>query len=63
MSNPPNKISQARAERVARIYHRNTDAAQALGITRCAFGKVCRRYGIESPYVRKRRQQAERRTA
>jgi len=46
-------------ERVARMYKNNKDAAQALGILSGTFSRLCREYGIETPYARKRRQQRE----
>ena len=49
------KISKERIERVARIYASNTEASSALGIALGSFGRLCRRYGIETPYARKRR--------
>ena len=48
------KISRDRLERVARIYKSNKEASQALGISLGGFGRACRRYGIDTPYVRKR---------
>ena len=39
----------------ARMYKTNADASSALGITMRSFGRLCRRHGIETPYVRKRR--------
>ncbi|NKB68850.1 MAG: hypothetical protein GKR89_17430 [Candidatus Latescibacteria bacterium] len=49
-------ISKERVERVARLYHQNEDASRALGITMRSFGRLCRQYGIETPFVRRRRQ-------
>ena len=43
-------------ERLARIYKHNEDAAAAIGITPKSFSRLCRRYGIETPYARRRRQ-------
>ena len=51
------RIERERIERVARIYASNQDASQALGIVMRSFSRLCREYGIETPYVRKRRQQ------
>ena len=48
-------IDRERIERVARIYNNNTDASQALGLARGSFARLCRRYGIETPYMRRRR--------
>jgi hypothetical protein len=53
------KISRQQIERVARIYASNTDASLALGITMPTFGRLCRRYGVESPYARRRRRLRE----
>lgn len=53
------KISRQQIERVARIYASNTEASLALGITMPAFGRLCRRYGVESPYARRRRRLRE----
>ena len=47
------QISRDRLERVARIYSSNKEASQALGIALGSFGRACRRYGIDTPYVRK----------
>ena len=49
------RIERDRIERVARIYASNQDASRALGIAMRSFGRLCREYGIETPYVRKRR--------
>lgn len=49
------RISRERVERVARIYASNKEASQALGVTPWTFGRLCRRYGVESPYERRRR--------
>ena len=49
------KTPRDQVERVARIYKSNKDASQALGITLQAFARVCRRYGIETPYQRRRK--------
>ncbi len=44
-------ITQDRIARVARIYHNNQDASRALGIAMRSFGRLCRRYEIETPYA------------
>ena len=49
-------ITRDQIERVARVYKTNQEASQALGIAMRSFGRLCRRYDIETPYVRKRRQ-------
>ena len=48
-------IEKERLERVARIYKSNKDASRALGIAPGSFSRACRRYGIETPYVRRRK--------
>jgi hypothetical protein len=48
-------ITREQIERAARLYKTNMDASQALGIAMRSFGRLCRRYGIETPWVRKRR--------
>jgi hypothetical protein len=50
------KTSRDRIERVARIYASNKEASQALGIAPGSFGRLCRQYGIETPYERRQRQ-------
>ena len=54
---PP--IEKDRIERAARIYASNHDAGLALGIAPGRFGRLCRRYGIETPQARKRRHRSE----
>ena len=49
-------FSREQIERVARIYKSNQDASRALGITIRSFSRLCRKYNIESPYARRRRQ-------
>ena len=49
------RIGRDRVERVARIYASNKDASQALGITLGSFGRLCRKFAIETPYARRRR--------
>ena len=48
-------VSRDRIERVARIYASNQDASNALGIAQRSFSRLCRRYGVETPYARRRR--------
>ena len=48
-------FSRGRIERAARIYGSNKDAGIALGINPGSFGRLCRRYGIETPQARRRR--------
>ena len=50
-------------ERVARMYKSNQDASQALGITMRSFGRLCRKYRIETPYAKRRRRIGEYRRA
>ena len=52
-------ITVEQLERVARVYRTNVEAAAALGIARGSFGRVCRRHGIEPPYVRRQRERRE----
>ena len=49
------KTPRKRVERVARIYASNKDASAALGIAPGSFSRLCREYGIETPYSRRRR--------
>lgn len=53
------KIDRVRIERVARLYSSNEEASQALGIAPGSFSRLCRLYGIETPYARKRRRWRE----
>ena len=50
------KTSRERVERVARIYASNKDASRALEISLGSFGRLCRQYGIETPYERRRKE-------
>ena len=52
-------ITREEVERVARIYKSNQDAAAALGITSHSFGRLCRRFEIETPHARTRRLRQE----
>lgn len=47
-------ISKERIERAARIYASNNDAGLALGIAPGSFGRLCRRYGIQTPRQRRK---------
>jgi len=49
-------ITQDRIERVARIYRNNQDASRALGVAMRSFSRLCKRYDVETPYARRRRQ-------
>ena len=59
------KIPQDWIERAARVYASNQEASRALGIAGGTFGRLCRLYGIETPFARqrRRRQQAVSRVA
>ena len=52
-------VSQEQIERTARIFRRVEDASRALGITPRSFSRLCRKYDIETPYMRRRRHLAE----
>lgn len=52
-------ITRDQIERVARIYKSNQDAGRALGINMRSFSRLCRRYGIETSYARRRRRHRE----
>jgi hypothetical protein len=52
-------FEKERIERAARIYASNYDAGMALGIAPGSFGRLCRRYGIETPQARRRRRRCE----
>ncbi len=52
-------IVREQVERVARIYKSNQDAGRALGVDMRSFGRICKRYGIETPFARRRRQLQE----
>jgi hypothetical protein len=53
------KIDRARIERVARLYATSQDAGRALGIAPASFCRLCRQYGIETPYTRRMRDYRE----
>ena len=48
-------ITREAVERVARIYKSNKDAGAAMGIRSRSFARLCRQYGIETPYAREQR--------
>jgi hypothetical protein len=52
-------FDRERIERAARIYASNQDAGLALGIAPGSFGRLCRRYGIETPQARRERRRQE----
>ena len=49
------QFDRERVARAARIYASNRDAGLALGIAPGSFGRLCRRYGIETPQARRKR--------
>ena len=49
------QFDRERIERAARIYSSNNDAGSALGIAPGSFGRLCRRFGIETPQARRKR--------
>ena len=49
------QFDRERIARAARIYASNRDAGLALGIAPGSFGRLCRRYGIETPQARRKR--------
>ena len=49
-------------ERAARVYKSNSEASKALGIATGSFGRLCRKYGIETPYARQQRARQEARS-
>lgn len=53
------KIDQRQVERCARMYRSNKDAAAALGVSAPNFGRLCRRYGLETPSARHTRRLRE----
>jgi hypothetical protein len=55
-------IPKEQIERAARVYKTNLDAGRALEISVHHFSRLCRRYGIETPYARRRRRSAEARS-
>lgn len=59
MSTVERGIERERLERVARLYSSNDLASQVLGITARSFSRLCRRFGVETPYARKRRRLSE----
>lgn len=46
-------VEKETIERVARVYKNNQDASSALGITMRSFGRLCRKYGVETPYAKR----------
>ena len=66
--NPPTtdhrcgRVDRERIARAARIYASNRDAGAALGIAAGSFGRLARRYGIETPQARRKRERQDART-
>jgi len=54
-----NLLDPVRLERATRIYHSNEDAGRALGVSPGSFGRACRRFGIETPHLRQKRERQE----
>ena len=48
------KVPREWLERAARVYNSNAEASKALGIAGGTFGRLCRQYGIETPFARQR---------
>ena len=55
LSTTRNEVTLTQLERAARVYRTNTDAYQALGITRRAFVRLCRMHKVETPAERMKR--------
>ena len=45
-------VTKEQVERTARLCSSNQFADEALGITPGAFGRLCKKYGVVSPYHR-----------
>ena len=52
-------MDRERIERAARVYATNEAASQALGIRARSFSRMCRRFGVETPYARRLRLRRE----
>ena len=48
-------VERERIERAARIYPSNIEAAAALGIAHGSFGRLCRKFVIDTPSARRRK--------
>ena len=48
-------LSREQIARAARMYGSNQEAAAALGIVPQSFGRLCRKYGIDTPAKRRRK--------
>jgi hypothetical protein len=40
-------------ERAARVYKTNKDAAAAMGMSMQHFGRLCRKFGVPTPYAKR----------
>ena len=49
------KSAASPSEEPPKLYGTNKEASEALGIHPTAFGRACRKYGIETPNARKLR--------
>ena len=58
MNYPPRFITQDRISRAALIYTSDQYAAQAMGIAASSFADLCRKYGVETPNQRRKRNKA-----
>lgn len=52
-------IPKEQIERAARMYRTNRLASAALGIHLATFSRLCREYGISTPYEKRRRRSQE----
>ena len=52
-------IPKEQIERAARMYRTNRLASAALGIHLATFSRLCREYGVSTPYDRRRQQPRE----
>lgn len=59
MAQGERRIDSERIQRAARIYSTNEAASRALGIEPRSFSRLCRRYGVETPYARRMRERRE----
>lgn len=59
MAQGERRIDRDRIQRAARMYSTNEAASRALGIEPRSFSRLCRRYGIETPYARRLRERRE----
>ncbi len=59
MTQGERRIDRERIERAARMYSTNEAASRALGIEPRSFSRLCRRYGVETPYARRLRERRE----